>query len=81
MLPWQNFPMLTDIPMNDEQARVASPCTGNCCLDTQDICLGCFRTLQEITAWGGADAAERKNIVQAAAQRRWRVEVRYSKDD
>ncbi|MCL1045758.1 DUF1289 domain-containing protein [Shewanella electrodiphila] len=28
-----------------------SPCVGNCCLDQQDICLGCHRTHQEILAW------------------------------
>ncbi|WP_156302871.1 DUF1289 domain-containing protein, partial [Methylogaea oryzae] len=25
------------------------PCVRNCCLDSTDICLGCFRALAEIT--------------------------------
>ena len=30
---------------------VSNPCVKNCCLDPNDICLGCFRTLSEILAW------------------------------
>jgi predicted Fe-S protein YdhL (DUF1289 family) len=30
---------------------VSNPCVKNCCLDPNDICLGCFRTLNEILAW------------------------------
>ncbi|WP_428848322.1 DUF1289 domain-containing protein [Shewanella olleyana] len=28
-----------------------SPCVANCCLDLQDVCLGCHRTHKEILAW------------------------------
>jgi len=31
--------------------KVTSPCVRNCCLNEQDICLGCFRHLDEITGW------------------------------
>jgi len=49
----------------------ASPCVRNCCLDTRtDICIGCFRHLEEITGWHTADAAEREAILARCAQRR-----------
>ena len=48
---------------------ITSPCVRNCCLDDQDICLGCHRTLEEITAWGEADNARRRAICEAAAER------------
>jgi uncharacterized protein len=48
---------------------VASPCVRNCCLDDHDICLGCHRSVQEIIAWGGADNAERRAILERAAER------------
>jgi predicted Fe-S protein YdhL (DUF1289 family) len=51
--------------------RVASPCVRNCCLDEQDICLGCFRHLDEITAWSASSDPERRAILARAAQRRY----------
>ena len=51
--------------------RIASPCVRNCCLDEQDICLGCGRSLVEITAWSGSSDHERRAILERAAQRRY----------
>lgn len=49
----------------------ASPCVRMCCLDDQtDTCVGCFRTLQEITGWSNADAPERLRILERCQQRR-----------
>jgi hypothetical protein len=39
------------------------PCRRNCCLDQQDICLGCGRLLSEITGWHQADDAQKQQIV------------------
>ncbi|WP_187808241.1 DUF1289 domain-containing protein [Aquipseudomonas alcaligenes] len=49
---------------------VESPCRRQCCLDQHDQCLGCGRTLAEILEWGRADSARRREICQAAQQRR-----------
>ena len=51
-------------------SQVESPCVKNCCLDDNDICLGCFRSLSEITSWGLADNQTRKKILQKVEQRR-----------
>ena len=51
---------------------VISPCTRRCCLDAQDVCLGCGRHLQEILRWHAADDAERRTILVAAEARRER---------
>ena len=40
----------------------ASPCTGTCTLDREDVCLGCGRTIGEIIEWTGASAARRREI-------------------
>jgi predicted Fe-S protein YdhL (DUF1289 family) len=50
--------------------RVASPCIRHCTLDDEDICLGCFRSIDDICAWGGADDDERRRILERAAARR-----------
>lgn len=51
------------------ETPVASPCVRNCCLDDDDICLGCHRTLAEIVTWGTASEAERRAIVERASAR------------
>ncbi|MCK5359347.1 MAG: DUF1289 domain-containing protein, partial [Gammaproteobacteria bacterium] len=28
---------------NNDIATVASPCVDNCCLNEEDVCMGCFR--------------------------------------
>lgn len=50
--------------------RVESPCERNCCLDTDDICMGCFRSIDEITGWEAAANDERREILKRAEARR-----------
>ena len=42
---------------------IESPCVRNCCLDENDICLGCFRSISEICGWAAATNEERKEIL------------------
>lgn len=55
--------------MSTTDSPVQSPCIGNCCLDDDLICLGCFRSLDEIKEWGIADSHRRCIILQNAKQR------------
>ena len=48
---------------------IASPCVRNCCLDKQDICIGCGRTLEEIVIWGDTDDARKLQILLHAKKR------------
>lgn len=48
--------------MNAERP-VASPCVSICALDEADICLGCQRTVEEITRWSRMDNAERRVVL------------------
>ena len=58
--------------MNNSEAatEIASPCVRNCCLNDDNICLGCFRSLEEICAWAQADTQTRKQVLAKAGQRR-----------
>ncbi|WP_083930484.1 DUF1289 domain-containing protein [Methylovulum miyakonense] len=47
----------------------ASPCIRICCLDDKDICLGCFRSLTEITQWALVDDHTRQHILHNASHR------------
>lgn len=40
-----------------------SPCIRECCLDRQDVCLGCFRHIDEIVGWQSRSDEEKKKIL------------------
>ncbi len=48
---------------------VESPCINICSLDDDDICIGCFRSIDEICAWREASETERREILQRAEAR------------
>ena len=48
---------------------LASPCMRNCCLDDDNVCMGCGRTLQEIVAWGTAGDADKATILARSRER------------
>lgn len=52
-----------------EQYLVESPCIRLCTLD-DDICVGCYRSMAEICAWGSAANHERRQILAATELRR-----------
>lgn len=54
--------------MSDERP-VASPCVHVCALDEDDICIGCQRSVAEITRWGRMDNPERREVLQRCHQR------------
>jgi predicted Fe-S protein YdhL (DUF1289 family) len=62
---------MSEINLKDaSEYTIASPCVRHCCLNEDDICLGCFRSLSEVVAWGSADNAMRENILANAHERR-----------
>jgi len=48
----------------------ASPCVRNCCLDENDICLGCLRHIDEIIAWRSYTSEEKEQVIVTCQQRR-----------
>lgn len=50
--------------------NVESPCIRNCCLDDDDICVGCYRSLAEITRWSLVNDSAKMEILAAAETRR-----------
>jgi predicted Fe-S protein YdhL (DUF1289 family) len=60
--------------MDTSPHAIVSPCVKVCVLDgTSGLCAGCFRTLDEIAAWGGLDPAARARIMAELPARRERV--------
>jgi predicted Fe-S protein YdhL (DUF1289 family) len=55
---------------------IPSPCIGVCTIEEDwGCCRGCFRTLEEITAWDRAADPERGTIVAATKLRQKRYEA------
>ncbi|MEQ1667993.1 MAG: DUF1289 domain-containing protein [Sulfuriferula sp.] len=55
-----------------------SPCIRNCCLNEDDVCLGCFRHIDEIVCWGEAGDDERRQALLNATLRREAHALKYS---
>ena len=50
---------------------VASPCINVCRMDdATGLCLGCFRTIEEIALWSQAPSAQRLRVLLAVERRR-----------
>jgi len=48
------------MPVN---GSVESPCIDVCRLDSQGLCIGCRRTIGEISEWSGASEVRRHEIL------------------
>lgn len=47
----------------DPEQRVPSPCISVCRMDPHSgLCLGCYRTLDEIVAWGGSTEPQKRLV-------------------
>lgn len=53
----------------DAKSEIKSPCMSLCCLDNDDVCIGCHRSVKEITGWSRMDYQERKETMQRVAAR------------
>lgn len=42
---------------------VKSPCNKICTLDSNNICIGCGRTIEEITSWGTLTNKQAQQII------------------
>ncbi|MCB1325449.1 MAG: DUF1289 domain-containing protein [Spirochaetales bacterium] len=52
------------------QPSVESPCVGLCRLDESGLCVGCLRSLPEISAWPSMSEASRKELLALLERRK-----------
>lgn len=55
---------------------IPSPCTRQCGVGADNVCVSCGRTVREIRIWSKADDKEREEIVAASRRRRALQELR-----
>ena len=51
------------------ETPVNSPCISVCALNEDNQCVGCFRTVEEITQWVRMDRARRLAVLEKCRQR------------
>lgn len=51
------------------EGTVRSPCVSVCALDAEDICVGCYRSAEEITLWTSYDNSAKREAIRRAAER------------
>ena len=61
--------------MNLDLDPLISPCIKVCRLDMNNLCAGCFRTIDEITTWAQSNRATREAILIRTKQRRQQYRV------
>ena len=47
-----------------------SPCSRSCTLDSNDICPGYYRTLEEIVSWSNYSAEEKWTVLEKLEERK-----------
>jgi hypothetical protein len=51
-------------------ADINKPCIKQCCLNEEEICLGCFRTFNDMRLWNKASIEEKKEMMRIAEGRK-----------
>jgi uncharacterized protein len=50
--------------------KIKSPCQLICTYDSDNVCVGCFRSTAEVTNWDNYTEDEKKQVLQNIAKRR-----------
>ena len=60
---------MTDSRGDRDKDIVMSPCVSMCCLDEDDVCIGCYRSGKEIASWGKLDNDGKRDVLKKVSQR------------
>jgi len=55
-------------------SSVERPCIKKCYLNENDVCLGCFRTLDDMRTWHKSSKEEKMKILSLASERKEKQE-------
>lgn len=50
--------------------NIHKPCIRQCCLNEDDICMGCFRTLDDMRVWHSSTDEEKHHMLKTASIRK-----------
>ena len=65
-------------------STVSQPCIRKCCLNEEDVCLGCFRTFDDMLLWQKSTHSEKVQMLAHAQERKCKerkriVEIKHMK--
>ena len=46
-----------------QEAPVKSPCISVCALNEQDLCIGCWRSIDEIAGWARMSEVQKREVM------------------
>lgn len=49
---------------------IDKPCIKKCCLNEDDVCLGCFRTFDDMVQWNKSNIEEKTQMLKMAKERK-----------
>ena len=62
------------MPENHEpDPIIKSPCIRQCCLNSEDVCVGCYRTINDILMWQAATNEQKTEMLANALHRKNRA--------
>ena len=68
---------MAEVPAPTPPRSIASPCVMVCTVDgASGLCLGCFRTLQEIATWSRMTDEARAAVMADLSSRKGRIDPR-----
>ncbi len=56
--------------LKKKQNTIKSPCIHVCTLDEDKICMGCYRSVEEIRGWFRFSEEEKKKVLENSEKRR-----------
>jgi len=69
------MPGAMDQPSPAPPPRIVTPCTKVCFIDdASGLCLGCFRTIEEVARWSGYSDARRAEIMTELPGRKGQID-------
>ncbi|MCW8821586.1 MAG: DUF1289 domain-containing protein [Sulfurovum sp.] len=61
-------------------ADINKPCIKQCCLNEKDICLGCFRSFDDMLRWNKANIEEKKEMMRIAERKKMEHAIQSNRD-
>lgn len=55
--------------MSDTEQYIPSPCVSICALNEEGLCMGCYRTADEIRQWSKLSNNEKKDVLKMTHER------------
>lgn len=55
--------------ISETETPLPSPCVSICVLNDDDICVGCYRSGEEISRWGRYSNTEKRAVFEAMQER------------